>query len=101
MATKKTEEPVIQEEVKTEAPKDAWQETVSVRVPRHRTGEEEQHYVCINGKAFLVAMDGKVHDLPLPVAEAMQNWLDNEAKVEDLKEKIEKKVDTINGIKVI
>lgn len=102
MATKNTEEPMIQEEMKTTAPNDPWLETVSIRIPRHRKGEEEQHFVSVNGKNFLVAMDGKMHDLPLPVAEIMQAWLDNEVKVDEYKEKIEAKLgDTINGIKVI
>lgn len=101
MEEKKTEEPMIQEEKQIEAPMDPWLQTVSIFIPRHRKGEEEQHFCSVNGRAFLVALDGQVHNLPLPIAEIMQAWMANEAKVDAMKEKIEERVQSINGIKVI
>ena len=107
MATKKNEEPMIQEEVNeaeevVEAPvkKSAWDTMVDVRVPRRRPGEEEYHYVCANNKAFLIRLDGKTRPLPLPIAEAFNNWLDDEVKIEEYIESIPSE-GSLNGIVVI
>lgn len=100
MATKKTEPEVVEEQPAVEKPTSAWDEIVDVRVPRHRPGEEEQHYVCVNGIARLVELDGKLHHLERPIAEAMLIWMDGEEKVDEMLEHIPNDRE-INGIKVV
>lgn len=105
MATKKT--PLIQDEIVTEEEKtadignqDPWTVYETIKIPRHKQGEEEQHYVCINDRKVLVALDGKDHRLPLPIAAAMKDWMAGQDAIEEYMEQIPN--DTfINGIPVV
>ena len=71
------------EPVEDVAEVDPWDEKVTMFVPRKPKGEEQQEYVCINDRRFTVPTDGKVHELPRPVAEIMQQHIDAEAEADD------------------
>lgn len=82
MATKKSDvnqlKNVIPEEVDaeminaaTEMPEDPWLKNREIVVPRKPRGEDQQYYICINDRRFLVPADGKVQSLPDPVAEVL------------------------------
>lgn len=104
MATKKTEKP-IEAEVNQEAaealeaaqeangaaepePASAWDRKVKMLVPRKPRGEDQQYYICINDIRYAVPANGLVQELPLPVAEILQDHLAMEAKAEDYAEHI-------------
>ena len=71
------------EEAAAPVKKDAWDETVEMIVPRKPKGEEQQEYICINDRRFTVPTDGKMHKLPLPVAEILQQHIDAEYEADD------------------
>lgn len=86
MATKKTEvtedvklEEEKQEVKQEEAVKDPWAENIDMIVPRKPRGEEQQYYVCVNDKRFIVPANGKMQKLPKPIALALQDSLDADA----------------------
>jgi hypothetical protein len=91
MATKKATENVKDEEIKTEEiaeeqekkPADAWSETVNVIVPRKPHGEEQQYYICVNDRRFVVPANGKQQALPRPIAEVLVSSLEAESEAED------------------
>ena len=82
MATKKTEEvkPAEEETVEVKT-RNAWDETKSVRVPRKQKGD--YFYVCVNDRRFEIPADGKTVELPLPVAEILEQTLEAEYAAED------------------
>ena len=82
-AAEETLEPVEDVAAEETAAKDSWDELVSMYVPRKPKGEEQQEYICINDRRFTVPTDGKVHELPRPVAEIMQQHIDAEAEADD------------------
>ena len=96
MATKK--EAAAQEEVRpqqeeakaenTAKPKDAWEEEVTMVVPRKPRGEDQQYYICVNDRRYLVPADGKVQKLPRPVAEVLQESLQADAEADDFADHI-------------
>jgi hypothetical protein len=57
---------------------DPWLETVKMIVPKKPKGDDPQYYICVNDRRYLVPADGKVQELPLPIAEALQKSLDDE-----------------------
>lgn len=77
-----------------------WDVEVDILVPRHRHGEEEFKLVCVNDRRALVKLDGKMHRLPLPIAEAMSVFLAGEDKVEEFKDEIPNETE-FNGIPVL
>ena len=83
MATKKTE---VTEDVKLEEAKqeevqaDPWAEEKEMIVPRKPRGEEQQYYVCVNDRRFIVPANGKMQKLPKPIAQALQDSLDADAE---------------------
>ena len=91
MATKKATEAVKDEEIKTgeiaeeqeKKPEDAWDETVNVIVPRKPHGEEQQYYICVNDRRFVVPANGKQQALPRPIAEVLVSSLEAESEAED------------------
>ncbi len=90
MATKKATENVKDEEIRTEEiaeeqkkPADAWDETVNVIVPRKPHGEEQQYYICVNDRRFVVPANGKQQALPRPIAEILVSSLEAESEAED------------------
>lgn len=94
MATKKNAEPEamtaeteIQAEVVAEGAaetgaKSAWDETVKMHVPRRPRGDDQFYYICVNDRRFQVPADGKVQELPVPIAAILQMSLDAEADAE-------------------
>ena len=94
MATKSKAAPAeetIQEEkqeekaVKQEAAKaaDPWAEEMEMIVPRKPKGEDQQFYVCVNDRRYMVPADGKMQTLPRPVAEILQGAIEAEYAAED------------------
>ena len=69
----------------TEEPKkvDKWSQLVDVIVPRKPKGEDPNFYVCVNDRRFYIPANGKVQQLPLPVAEILAASLEDEGKAED------------------
>ncbi len=82
-AAEETMEPVEDVAAEETAAKDPWDETVEMIVPRKPKGEEQQEYICINDRRFTVPTDGKMHKLPLPVAEILQKHIDAEYEADD------------------
>jgi hypothetical protein len=66
-------------------------------VPRKPKGEEQQEYVCINDRRFTVPTDGKMHELPRPIAEILQQHIDAEAEADDFANE-EIKVESVQPI---
>ena len=96
MATKKNAAPVSEvipeEEIAVQAapaeeaaePKvDKWSQVVDVIVPRKPKGEDPNFYVCVNDRRFYIPANGKLQQLPLPVAEILAASLEDEGKAED------------------
>lgn len=100
MATRKTaakaEEPMNEEELfeetepaeEPERPVDAWSETVSMVVPRKPKGEDQQFYVCVNDRRYMVPANGKVQELPKPVAEVLRAAIEAEYAADDFADHI-------------
>ena len=94
MAAKKTEE-VNTEEVKTEevmaeviTPKDPWDVQVDMIVPRKPRGEDQQYYICVNDRRYLVPANGQMQKLPQPIAEVLAESLAAEAEADDFADHI-------------
>jgi hypothetical protein len=90
MATRKTGAAGAEEEMLTEAteqktPKirDAWDETVEMIVPRKPKGEDQQYYICVNDRRYMVPANGRMQSLPRPIAEVLQESLDAEREADD------------------
>ena len=67
---------------------DAWDEKVNVIVPRKPHGEEQQYYICVNDRRFVVPANGKQQALPRPIAEVLVSSLEAESEAEDFVDKI-------------
>jgi hypothetical protein len=65
-------------EISAEKEPDPWKETVSMIVPKKAKGDEQQYYICVNDVRYLVPANGKMQELPVPVAEALKNSLEME-----------------------
>ena len=89
MATRKTgaagaEEEVLTEATEQKAPiRDAWDETVEMIVPRKPKGEDQQYYICVNDRRYMVPANGRMQSLPRPIAEVLQESLDAEREADD------------------
>lgn len=91
MATKKATENVKDEEIMTQdaaeeqakRKADPWDEKVNVIVPRKPHGEEQQYYICVNDRRFVVPANGKQQALPRPIAEILVSSLEAESEAED------------------
>ena len=96
MATKKATETVKDEEIMTpdaaeeqeKKPADPWDEKVNVIVPRKPHGEEQQYYICVNDRRFVVPANGKQQALPRPIAEVLVSSLEAESEAEDFVDRI-------------
>jgi hypothetical protein len=69
-------------------PVDEWDETVEMVVPRKPKGEDQQYYICVNDRRFMVPADGKVQALPRPVAEILQESVQAEYAADDFADHI-------------
>lgn len=100
MATRKTEK-AVEAEVNQEAaealeaaaeanekPQDPWKQTVKMVVPRKPKGEEQQYYICVNDVRYMVPANGKMQELPLPIAEILMDSLEMEEEAEEYAEHI-------------
>ena len=95
MATKKTmeekkEQEILEEqleEIKAE-PADEWLEEIEMIVPRKPKGEDQQWYVCVNDRRFMVPANGKMQSLPKPVAEILLSAIQAEYAAEDFADHI-------------
>ena len=56
---------------KTEV-QDVWKQTKEVLLPRAQENEQKFEFVCVNGRTFQVPK-GKRVEVPLPVAEVLEN----------------------------
>ena len=63
--------------------KDPWEEKIPMVVPRKPKGEDQQYYICVNDRRFMVPANGKVQELPKPVAEVLQESLQAEYDADD------------------
>ena len=81
MATKKTEATVEVEET-MEMNTDPWTVMKEVILPRARSNESKSVYVAINGRAYQVPR-GKRTQVPLPIYERLQIYLDAEEVMQD------------------
>ena len=99
MATKRTvktenEEQLLEQqaeepEKETESGmKDPWDETVDMVVPRKPKGDDQQFYVCVNDRRYMVPANGKMQTLPQPVAEVLQAAIQAEYAAEDFADHI-------------
>lgn len=96
MATKKTEvksetaeqlleQPEEKQEEKTVNP---WDEQVAVIVPRKPKGEDQQFYVCVNDRRFMIPANGKEQLLPKPIAEVLLEAIEADYEAQDFAENI-------------
>ena len=51
---------------------DVWKQTKEVMLPRAQENEQKFEFVCVNGRTFQVPK-GKRVEVPLPVAEVIEN----------------------------
>ena len=58
-------------------------EKIPMVVPRKPKGEDQQYYICVNDRRFMVPANGKVQELPKPVAEVLQESLQAEYDADD------------------
>lgn len=79
----------VDETVKTEEPRNEWDQLVKVRVPRR--SKNEFFYVCVNDRRFEIPANGLEQEMPLPVAEILQQSIDAENKAQDYAEGIPNK----------
>lgn len=52
--------------------KSAWEQTKAVLIPRGQATEEQNRFVCVNGRTYQVPR-GQTVEVPLPVYEALEN----------------------------
>jgi hypothetical protein len=82
------EEPEKQEIAEEPAAKDPWDISQDVIVPRKPKGEDQQWYVCVNDRRFMVPANGKMQSLPKPVAEILLSAIQAEYAAEDFADHI-------------
>lgn len=86
MATRKTEEvkPAAEEVEAAEEikkPASSWDIMKSVRVPRK--AKNDYYYVCVNDRRYEIPANGKTQEMPLPIAEALEQSIEAEYRAED------------------
>lgn len=70
MATKKTEEVMVEE---TNVEYDPWKDMVEITLPRHPKNEQNFQFVAVNDRRFQVPRSGKPVSVPRPVYEVLRN----------------------------
>lgn len=103
MATKKTVKPEeLEQEVEAQAEPEAaeeqeqtiggeWDETIDMIVPRKPKGEDQQYYICVNDRRYMVPANGKMQKLPKPVALILQDSLEMESEADEYADKLPKR----------
>ena len=74
------------------APTDPWLVNVSMLVPRKPKGEEQSYYVCVNDRRFQVPANGKVQELPKPIAAALTDSLAADAAADEFADKMPNRI---------
>ena len=106
MATKKTVEPKEEEvileqtaEEPAEEANDPFKEETEMIVPRKPKGEEQQYYICVNDRRFVVPANGKMQKLPKPVALILQDSLEADWKADEFADQIpNRSAEQVNAI---
>ncbi len=98
MATKKdaaqeTEQVTAQEPAQEtaqvpEKPKSKWDQKVKIYVPRKGKGDDQSWMVMVNDRIMYVPANGKMQELPLPIAKVLQAAVDAEAEAEEYANKV-------------
>ena len=88
MATKKTEESVIEETKTQETKYDPWQDMVEITLPRHPKNEQNFQFVAVNDRRFQVPRSGRPVKVPRPVYEVLMNSAEMRDYAEDRKEEM-------------
>ena len=79
---------VADEIAEKQAAVDPWDETIDMVVPRKPRGEDQQYYICVNDRRYLVPADGKVQTLPKPVAEVLRESIEADAEADEFADHI-------------
>lgn len=95
MATKKPQEAAedaVKEEAKAEeAPKSAWDEEMTIYVPRKAKGDDQSWMLMVNDRLLYVPANGKMQTLPRPFAEVLQAAVEAETRAEEYSEMVTRK----------
>jgi hypothetical protein len=78
-----------EEEQKEETVKNEWDEMVTMVVPRKPKGQDQQFYVCVNDRRFLIPANGKQQEIPRPIAEVLQTAIEAEYAAEEFADSIQ------------
>ena len=57
---------------------DAWEITVSIRVPARRDSNDPSYWLCVNGRSAQIPANNEYQEMKLPFAEALVNMLQAE-----------------------
>ena len=84
-AEEPTQEEILQEngEAEEQQVTDPWSIMETVVVPRRPKGEDQQFYVCVNDRRFVIPANGKPQEMPKPVAGILQEAIEAEYAAED------------------
>jgi len=69
--------------VKKETAADPWAEKTEMIVPRKPKGEDQFYYICVNDRRFQIPADGKMQELPKPVALVLKDSLEADWQADD------------------
>ena len=85
------EEEMLNEEEYCEERPDEWLQEEEMIVPRKPKGEDQQYYVCVNDRRFMIPANGKMQTLPKPIAEVLKASLEAEQDADDYADHIPNK----------
>lgn len=71
-----------------EKPKSKWDQKVKIYVPRKGKGDDQSWMVMVNDRIMYVPANGKMQELPLPIAKVLQAAVDAEAEAEEYANKV-------------
>ena len=70
---------------------DEWMQEEEMIVPRKPKGEDQQYYVCVNDRRFMIPANGKMQKLPKPIANVLKDSLEAEQDAADYADHIPNK----------
>lgn len=76
------------EEVQAAPPVNEWDEKLTVYVPRKAKGDDQSWFVMVNDRPFYIPANGKMQELPKPVALILASAVDAEAAAEEYSNKV-------------
>ena len=102
MAARKNQEPPEEELIQAEGtvseaaenppeeakPASAWDEEMTIFVPRRAKGDDQTYVVIVNDRICNVPANGRAQTLPKPIALILQNAIDAEAAAQDYSEQV-------------